>query len=277
MSTLRTPRIMVLAALAALGALVVASTGALAQSQSASKAGAVVSLRNTAVGDVLAGTGGRTVYMYAPDKKNTSTCYGQCASFWPPYLTSGKPRAGKGVKASLLGQTTRKDGKRQVTYAGHPLYFFAKDSKAGETNGQSLQDIWWTVSPSGRKDSKKPAPTPQPAQTAVQLGTTSLGSVLTDSSGMTLYMLAKDSGGTSNCYGQCASFWPPLAVNGNVVAGTGVNQSLLGATQRTDGTLQVTYNDHPLYHFVKDTKAGDTNGEGVQGVWFVLSAAGDKA
>ncbi|MGZ4399169.1 MAG: COG4315 family predicted lipoprotein, partial [Gaiellaceae bacterium] len=110
MSTLRTPRIMVLAALAALSALVMASTSALAQSQSAGRAGAVVSLRNTAVGNVLAGASGRTLYLYSPDKKNKSTCYGQCASFWPPYLTSGKPRAGKGVKASLLGQTTRKDG-----------------------------------------------------------------------------------------------------------------------------------------------------------------------
>ncbi|MGZ4412157.1 MAG: COG4315 family predicted lipoprotein, partial [Gaiellaceae bacterium] len=102
-------------------------------------------------------------------------------------------------------------------------------------------------------------------------------SVLTDSRGMTLYLYTPDTAGTSTCYGQCASFWPPLLAKGGVVAGTGVNQSLLGVTQRTDGSLQVTYNQHPLYFFVKDTKGGDTNGEGVGGIWYVLSAAGDKA
>jgi predicted lipoprotein with Yx(FWY)xxD motif len=101
-----------------------------------------------------------------------------------------------------------------------------------------------------------------------------LGSFLVDSKGMTLYLYTLDSPGTSNCYGNCAVNWPPLLTAGAPVAGTGVTASLLGTTTRTDGTTQVTYNGWPLYYYVTDKAAGDTNGENVQGVWFVITPAG---
>ena len=114
---------------------------------------------------------------------------------------------------------------------------------------------------------------------AVDVGTTNLGSVLVDSQGMTLYLFQADSGTTSACSGACATAWPPLQANGQPTAGNGADGSLLGTTQRSDGTAQVTYNGHPVYTFAKDSKAGETTGEGVNafgGAWYVLSPAGDQ-
>jgi predicted lipoprotein with Yx(FWY)xxD motif len=102
----------------------------------------------------------------------------------------------------------------------------------------------------------------------------SLGSFLVDSKGMTLYLYTKDTPNTSTCYGGCAAAWPPLLTTGAPAGGTGVTASMLGTMKRTDGTTQVTYNGWPLYYYVSDKAAGDTTGENVQGVWFVITPAG---
>jgi predicted lipoprotein with Yx(FWY)xxD motif len=103
-----------------------------------------------------------------------------------------------------------------------------------------------------------------------------LGSFLVDAKGMTLYLYTKDTPNTSNCYDSCAGYWPPLLTTGTPVAGAGVTASLLGTTKRTDGTEQVTYNGWPLYYYISDKAAGDTTGENVQNVWFVITPAGAK-
>jgi predicted lipoprotein with Yx(FWY)xxD motif len=111
----------------------------------------------------------------------------------------------------------------------------------------------------------------------ISMKTTSLGKILVNSQGRTLYLFQKDMQGKSACTGQCAAAWPPTIATGKPVAGPGVKASLLGTTQRSDGRMQVTYNHHPLYTFVKDTKAGQTSGEGVNAFganWFVVSPAG---
>jgi predicted lipoprotein with Yx(FWY)xxD motif len=239
------------------------------------RAGTVVKLRKTAFGRVLVDSRGRTLYLYTPDRRNTSVCYGQCATFWPPLLTRAKPRALVGVKAGLLGTTKRKDGKLQVTYAGHPLYFFANDSKAGQTNGQGVQGIWWVVSAAGKKVTKKAA-VRSTAATTVQLRQTSVGMVLVDSRGHTLYLYAPDTSRKSTCAGQCAALWPPLLAHGKLVPGQGLKSSLLGTVERGDGKLQVTYGGHPLYGFASDDKPGDTHGQGMGGKWYVLGADGSK-
>jgi predicted lipoprotein with Yx(FWY)xxD motif len=107
----------------------------------------------------------------------------------------------------------------------------------------------------------------------------SLGTILVDSQGRTLYMFAKDSGTKSSCFGACATAWPPLRDNGKPTAGTGLNASLLGTTPRSDGMPQVTYNGHPLYTFVMDQKPGDIKGQGVTafgGSWFTVNSAGNQ-
>jgi predicted lipoprotein with Yx(FWY)xxD motif len=117
-----------------------------------------IALRSTAVGKVLVGANGRTLYLFTADKGAKSVCYGQCATYWPP-LIAGKAGAGAGLDASKLGTTTRKGGKLQVTYNGHPLYFFAVDKKAGDIKGQGYVHFggaWWTVSAAGAKVTTKP-------------------------------------------------------------------------------------------------------------------------
>jgi predicted lipoprotein with Yx(FWY)xxD motif len=112
-----------------------------------------VDVRTTSLGKILVTAQGRTLYLFAPDKRGKSTCYGSCASYWPPLLVTGKPTAGTGVKASLLGVTVRKDGKHQVTYNGHPLYAYVGDKAAGKTSGEGLNlsgGLWWVVSPAGK-------------------------------------------------------------------------------------------------------------------------------
>jgi len=102
-----------------------------------------------------------------------------------------------------------------------------------------------------------------------------LGSFLVDDKGMTLYLYTKDTPGTSVCYDKCATAWPPLLTSGNPVAGNGADGSKFGTTTRTDGSTQVTYNGWPLYYFAKDKQAGDTTGQGVGSVWYLISPTGD--
>jgi predicted lipoprotein with Yx(FWY)xxD motif len=128
------------------------------------------------------------------------------------------------------------------------------------------------------------ASTPPPktntgASATLGVATTGLGKTLVDAQGRTLYLFKKDSATTSACTGACASAWPPVRANGKPTAGSGANTSLLGTTTRSDGAPQVTYNGHPLYLFVMDTKPGDTNGQGVTAfgaAWFALSAPGNQ-
>jgi predicted lipoprotein with Yx(FWY)xxD motif len=115
--------------------------------------GTLVALGKTALGKVLVDARGRTLYLFEKDKRGVSACYGTCATYWPPLLSPAKARPGSGVRASLLGVTRRANGKRQVTYAGHPLYTFYGDTKAGQTSGEGLKDFgasWDVVSASGR-------------------------------------------------------------------------------------------------------------------------------
>jgi len=106
-----------------------------------------------------------------------------------------------------------------------------------------------------------------------------LGRILVDGHGRALYLFEKDKRGKSSCSGACAISWPPLISSAKPRVGAGAKASLLGTTRRKDGRLQVTYNRHPLYTFAKDTKKGQTNGEGVEAFgagWYVVSPAGTK-
>jgi predicted lipoprotein with Yx(FWY)xxD motif len=119
------------------------------------------------------------------------------------------------------------------------------------------------------------------AAKATKLGaaSSSLGRIVVDGKGRTLYLFEKDTRRRSACYGQCATYWPPLLTHGTPVARPGVKQSLLGTTRRANGGQQVTYSGHPLYRFALDTKPGQTKGEGLQdfgGGWDVVSPAGKK-
>jgi predicted lipoprotein with Yx(FWY)xxD motif len=131
----------------------------------------------------------------------------------------------------------------------------------------------------GATASKPPPKTASPAPPAVTVANSGLGKILVDSRGHTLYLFTKDSGTTSSCTGACAAAWPPLRANGSPSVSGGLSASKVGTAPRSDGAPQVTYNGHPLYLFVKDQKAGDTNGEGLSafgGTWFAVTPAGNQ-
>jgi predicted lipoprotein with Yx(FWY)xxD motif len=114
---------------------------------------------NAKFGQILVDESGMTVYLFVSDTSTTSTCYTSCATVWPPVLTTGAPQAGTGAQASLLGTITRTDGKVEVTYAGHPLYYFVQDKAAGDAKGQGINGfgaLWWVLSPAGAAITTKP-------------------------------------------------------------------------------------------------------------------------
>ena len=137
--------------------LAVGLTGAFAAGGS-TNSGATVAIAKTGLGSVLVNARGRTLYLFEKDKRGRSACAGACASYWPPLITSSKPRAGAGVKAALLGTTKRADGRLQVTYNHHPLYTFVKDTRKGQTTGQNVDSFgaeWYAVSAAGSAVEKK--------------------------------------------------------------------------------------------------------------------------
>ena len=115
--------------------------------------GTVVAVGSTKLGQILVDRTGRSLYLFAADTGTQSTCNSSaCVQYWPPLLTNGAPQAGTGVNASLLGTTRRQDGTTEVTYAGHPLYYFLADKKAGDVTGQGVNGFggpWYVVSPTG--------------------------------------------------------------------------------------------------------------------------------
>jgi predicted lipoprotein with Yx(FWY)xxD motif len=121
---------------------------------------ATVGVASSSLGNILVDSQGRTIYLFKKDTGTKSTCFGACATSWPPVRVSGKPKAGSGLNASLLGTTPRSDGKPQVTYNGHPLYLFQGDSSPGDTNGQAITAFgaaWYVVSPAGNAITRQSA------------------------------------------------------------------------------------------------------------------------
>ena len=122
--------------------------------------------------------------------------------------------------------------------------------------------------------SEEPASEEPAAAATVELAESDLGTILVDADGMTLYGFTVDTEGVSACYDDCAAAWPALIADGDVTVGEGLDQSLLTTVERTDGSMQVKYGDWPLYYFANDAAAGDTNGQGLNEVWYVVGADG---
>jgi predicted lipoprotein with Yx(FWY)xxD motif len=129
-----------------------APAAASSTSTAAAATGLAIGSAKGSAGTYLTGEKGRAVYLWVADTNGKSACSGACAQAWPPVATPGKPSAGSGVNAADLGTITRADGTTQVTYKGHPLYYFAGDTAAGSTTGQGSPQFgakWWLVAPSG--------------------------------------------------------------------------------------------------------------------------------
>ena len=128
------------------------TTGGSSSSASASPGGTVITTAKSTAGTVLASGTGRAIYLWAKDTGTMSNCNGACASAWPPVTTTANATAAGSAKASDIGTITRSDGTKQVTYDGHPLYYFEGDTGPGTDKGQGLNGfgaLWYLVAPSG--------------------------------------------------------------------------------------------------------------------------------
>jgi predicted lipoprotein with Yx(FWY)xxD motif len=122
--------------------------------------GAVVALRKTTLGTVLVDARGRTLYLFEKDRGRVSACTSACLQYWPAFTSRATPRAGKGVRQSMLKLAKQSNGSLQVTYAGHPLYTFVGDKQAGQTSGEGLTNFgagWDALAANGQKIEKSPS------------------------------------------------------------------------------------------------------------------------
>jgi predicted lipoprotein with Yx(FWY)xxD motif len=154
----RTSPIKFLTAAAALPLVALAVAGCGGSSNSSASAAPsthgskTVDVANSGLGKILVDAKGRTLYLFKKDKGTKSTCFGACATNWPPVRVTSKPTVSNGLTASKAATTKRSDGKPEVTYNGHPLYLFAGDQKPGDTSGQGVSAFggsWFAVSPAG--------------------------------------------------------------------------------------------------------------------------------
>ena len=138
----------------AIGGGIVASQsgGGKPAANSSPVSGATVQTRNTGLGNILVDSKGRTVYLFTKDMGNSATCTGTCLSYWPPVQANGNLQVGGGASATQLATITTPGGGHQLSYAGHPLYYFVGDHKAGDTSGEALDQfggLWYALAPNG--------------------------------------------------------------------------------------------------------------------------------
>jgi len=226
------------------------------------------------LGAIFTDANGMTLYLFTKDTtEGQSSCTGDCLANWPAVPGGDALTLPAGVPGELTS-IDRGDGTTQAAYNGIPLYTFANDKAPGDVNGQGVGDKWYVVYPGASFGPYAAAPgdgTPVPASSLHVGFTEELGPFLTDSKGMTLYLFTKDTtAGQSACSGDCLANWPALAGSANDMLPVGI-QGTLSTFDRGDGTMQLAYNDIPLYYFHNDTKAGDTNGQEVGDVWYVVT------
>jgi len=226
----------------------------------------VLTVVESEFGPILADGEGYTLYMFVPDNRSDSVCYGDCEAAWPAFYAPAT--SADDVDDSLVDTTQRTDDTSQVTYNGWPLYYFANDEAPGDTTGQGRGLVWYVVNPEGVP--LVAAETPVNQLTVIE---SSFGPILADETGNVLYVFLPDEQSESTCYDDCEAAWPPLLAP--AYAGNNIDGTLVESTERTDATVQITYNGWPLYYFANDEAPGDTNGQGRGDVWYVIGPDGE--
>jgi predicted lipoprotein with Yx(FWY)xxD motif len=264
-------------ALLVVGLMLMPSLGVRAQTPEAGPTTVLVA-ESAELGKYFTDAHGRTLYLWTVDTSaNSSNCYGPCVEFWPLFTADEPLTLPDGVDGELA-LMDRTDGTTQVTYNGIPLYYFAADTKPGDVNGQWVGDAWFVVAP-GEQFGAAAAMVQQTLATPVDGGNTlliahddTLGDYFTDADGRTVYLFTKDSAiYTSACTGDCLANWPPVpSTAGGRLSLPDGGLGELATMNGNDGNPQLAYNGIPLYYFAGDTEAGQTNGQGVGGVWWVV-------
>lgn len=222
---------------------------------------------------------GFSLYTFENDRNDTdgdglgdSDCNAGCAEIWPPLFA--EPGSTATGNYSIIN---RDDGSSQWAFQGLPLYFFASDSAAGDTNGEAVNDIWFVARPAATKVADSSLGSILVAATDISgvNGTGGINVVNRSRSGFSLYVFDNDSNdadgdgnGDSDCNGGCAEIWPPLFADAGAVASG--NYRIIS---RDDGTQQWAYNGEPLYFFANDIAGGDVNGDQVNNIWHLARTA----
>ncbi|KJY42975.1 lipoprotein [Streptomyces sp. NRRL B-1568] len=245
-------------------------------------AGGKLAVRQTAdLGQVVTDEKGFTLYRFDKDtaKPPASHCDGDCAKAWPP-VPADNASASAGIDASALGTVARADGTKQLTLGGWPVYRYAKDTAPGDTKGQGVGGTWNALAPDGKKAdgrNKTDGGKQQPAAPVSVADNAGLGKILVDGQGRTLYRFNKDSAWPMKfaCNDACLDTWKPAKpVDKSKVRD--IPEKLVSTVTRPDGTEQLAIDCWPVYWFTGDSKAGDVNGQGKQGLWFAVDDKGKK-
>ncbi|MFJ4621892.1 SCO0930 family lipoprotein [Streptomyces sp. NPDC088812] len=249
-----------------------ASAGAAGAAAGTGTAGELSVSANAELGKVLIDADGITLYRFDADTAEPpkSNCDGDCATTWPP-VPADDATAGDGIDKSLLGEVTRSDGTKQLTVDGWPVYRYAKDTNAGDTNGQGVGGKWFALAPDGKKAKVSDLPGLSVREDP------NLGEIVVDKNGMTVYRFVKDQAWpepVTECLGTCLEKWPavaPVATDDT----EGVQKKGLMSFTRPDGIKQMTVNCSPIYTFSGDKAPGDINGQGVGGTWYAVAPDGE--
>ena len=269
----------------------------------ASPADFAAKVGESGLGKIMTDAKGLTLYGFINDVNATSTCYSTCAEAWPPVIVDADWKVGPGLDTGVFSTTKREDGSLQLVAGKYPLYTYGGDAAPGDTTGHGSGDVWFAMNLDGTlvakdvKDATAAAPTttaaaapaaapnpygnetgtqapaPAAAPAPVSTATTSLGDVLVDASGMTLYGFTKDADGNSSCNDKCAEAWPPLTIDSDQLP-AGLDAKVFSVIARADGSHQLKAGKWPLYRFAGDSAPGDVNGQGSGGSWFVVAPDG---
>jgi predicted lipoprotein with Yx(FWY)xxD motif len=229
-----------------------ADANVIAKAQAGLLAQPGIRLATSDMGAYLVDDKGMALYLYTKDELNKSACADACVKNWPIFY-SETLQVGAGLNTADFGVITREDGKKQTTYKGIPLYYFVKDMKPGEMNGENVNKVWFVIKPNTIGIAKDDT----------------LGSYMVDANGLTLYMYTKDTANESVCTGKCEENWP-IYYNSSIQVSAPMAAGDFETIVRADGTKQTAYKGMPLYYYVKDEKAGDVTGQGVGKVWYVI-------
>ncbi|MFB9328740.1 plastocyanin/azurin family copper-binding protein [Paenibacillus aurantiacus] len=208
---------------------------------------------NEKLGTLFTDKSGMTLYFFTKDAADVNACQGECLKNWPIFYDEHL-QIPSSLNKNDFTVLTRNDGQKQWMYKGWPLYYFAKDTTAGDVLGEAVGGVWFIAKSDYR----------------VMLATSATaGNYLTDDYGRTLYYFDKDPKNASVCEGNCLVNWPAYdAVDGSVPST--LTAADFGMITRPDGSMQAAFKGYPLYYFLKDTAHGDLLGQGVNKVWYVI-------
>lgn len=255
-----------------------------------------------ALGQVIVGANGNTLYAFTKDVDGVSTCFDACAAAWPAVTVTDGFTLPPGIDPVLVSSVDRPDGTKQLKVGKWPLYFYAGDGAPGETNGQGVGEVWFVQAVDGtlvKGDATAPAPPQAPASAQAAAGAPEpaaaqasasaeaavpaapavnlaqvgdLGVVMVGANGHTLYAFTNDPAGETTCFDACAEAWPPLTVEDGFTITDELQASGVSTIDRPDGSKQLVMGKWALYYYAGDGAPGEANGQGVGGKWYAIDA-----